>query len=127
MVGLDAGTAVSSDGSRLDGGQACGGCGGGPRGGDPPQKTRMETPPQTLRIQCVQTNKEKKDLINESNHHTPTTAGNIKKTKQSMLMACTLNTISISSPSCEIKCVFICFVCSQIHHSDERLVFLESA
>lgn len=64
MVGLDAGTAVSSDGSRLDGGQACGGCGGGPRGGDPPEKTRVETPPQTLRIHVYIQTKRKKDLIN---------------------------------------------------------------
>lgn len=36
MIGLDAGTAVSSDGSRLDGGQPRGRRGGGPGGGDPP-------------------------------------------------------------------------------------------
>lgn len=45
MVGLDAGAAVPSDGPGLDGGKACGGGGGGPRGRDPPQKTRVETPP----------------------------------------------------------------------------------
>lgn len=48
MVRFDAGAAVPSDGPGLDGGQACGGGGGGPRGRDPPQKTRVETPPQTL-------------------------------------------------------------------------------
>lgn len=36
MIGLDAGTAVSSHGPRLDGGQPCGRRGGGPGGGDPP-------------------------------------------------------------------------------------------
>lgn len=48
MVRFDAGAAVPSDGPGLDGGQAGGGGGGGPRGRDPPQKTRVETPPQTL-------------------------------------------------------------------------------
>ncbi len=48
MVGFDAGTAVPSDGPGLDGGQACGRGGCGPRGRDPPQKTRVEAPPQTL-------------------------------------------------------------------------------
>ena len=48
MVGFDAGAAVPSDGPGLDGGEACGGGGGGPRGRDPPQKARVETPPQTL-------------------------------------------------------------------------------
>lgn len=34
MVGFDAGAAVPSDGPRLNGGQACGRGGGGPRGRD---------------------------------------------------------------------------------------------
>lgn len=50
MVGLDAGTAVPANGPGLDGRQACGRGGGGPRGGDPPQKTWVETPPQTLHM-----------------------------------------------------------------------------
>lgn len=48
MVGFDAGAAVPSDGPGLDGGQACCRGGGGPCGRDPSQKTRVETPPQTL-------------------------------------------------------------------------------
>lgn len=48
MVGFDAGAAIPADGPGLDGRQACGGGGGGPRGRDPPQKTRMEAPPQAL-------------------------------------------------------------------------------
>lgn len=48
MVGFDAGAAIPSDRARLDGGQACGRGGGGPRGRDPPQKTRVETTPYTL-------------------------------------------------------------------------------
>lgn len=51
MEGFDAGAAVPSDGSGLDGRQACGGGGGGPRGRNPPQKTRVETPPNTLQTQ----------------------------------------------------------------------------
>lgn len=50
MEGFDAGAAVPSDGPGLNGGQACGGGGGGPRGRDPSQKTGVETPPQTLHI-----------------------------------------------------------------------------
>lgn len=48
MEGLDAGAAVPADGPGLDGGQARSRGGGGPCGRDPPQKTRMETSPQTL-------------------------------------------------------------------------------
>lgn len=50
MVGFDAGAAVPSDGPGLNGGQACGRRGGGPGGRDPPQKARVETPPQTLHV-----------------------------------------------------------------------------
>lgn len=50
MIGLDAGTAVSSDGSRLDGGQPRGRRGGGPGGGDPPQEAGVEAPPQALHV-----------------------------------------------------------------------------
>lgn len=51
MVRFDAGAAVPSDGPGLNGGQACGRGGGGPCGRDPPQKTRVETSPQTLYTQ----------------------------------------------------------------------------
>lgn len=51
MVLFDAGAAVPADRPGLDGGQARGRGGGGPRGRDPPQQTRVQTPPQTLQVQ----------------------------------------------------------------------------
>lgn len=51
MVLFDAGAAVPADGPGLDGGQARGGGGGGPRGRDPPQQAGVQAPPQTLRMQ----------------------------------------------------------------------------
>lgn len=52
MVLFDAGAAVPADRPGLDGGQACGGGGGGPRGRDPPQQTGVQTPPQTLHMRA---------------------------------------------------------------------------
>lgn len=51
MVLFDAGAAVPADRPGLDGGQARGRGGGGPRGRDPPQQTWVQTPPQTLQVQ----------------------------------------------------------------------------
>lgn len=48
MERFDAGAAVPSDRPRLDGRQARGRGGSGPRGRDPSQKSRGETPPQAL-------------------------------------------------------------------------------
>lgn len=67
VVGFDAGAAVPSPGSWLDCGQACGGGGGGPRGGDPPQETRVETPPQTLHTE--RNNKGQKENQTYNNSH----------------------------------------------------------
>lgn len=53
MIRFDAGAAVPSYRPGLDGGQACGGGGGGPSGRDPPQKTRVEAPSQTLYTQDI--------------------------------------------------------------------------
>lgn len=50
MIGLDAGTAVSSNGSWLDGGEPSGRRGGGPGGGDPPQEAGVEASPQALHV-----------------------------------------------------------------------------
>lgn len=55
MVLFDAGAAVPADRPGLDGGQARGGGGGGPRGRGPPQQTGVQTPPQTLRMQAQDT------------------------------------------------------------------------
>lgn len=61
MIGLDAGTAVSSDGSRLDGGQPRGRRGGGPGGGDPPQEAGVEAPPQALHVHTQKQRERERD------------------------------------------------------------------